>query len=73
MGVGFVSLVLEGVVRWSSLFQKEKDVHIGRQRRDINKKEPFVARASDCCDSAHEQPVSFMVELTYLTLPYVRT
>ena len=63
MGVGFVSLVLEGVVRWSSLFQKEKDVHIGRQRRDVNKKEPFVARASDCCDSAHEQPVSFMVEL----------
>lgn len=48
MGVGFVSLVLEGVVRWSSLFQKEKDVHIGRQRRDVNKKEPFVARASDC-------------------------
>lgn len=63
MGVGFVSLVLEGVVRWSSLFQKEKDVHIGRQRRNVNKKEPFVVRASDCCDSAHEQPVSFMVEL----------
>lgn len=59
MGVGFVSLVLEGVVRWSSLFQKEKDVNIGRQRRDVNKKEPFVARVSDCCDLAHEQPRQF--------------